>query len=148
VKGIAQAAAVCGLAIAVGIALGVLGFGFHGLGAGSRAGTDPTTIVMVFGFAVWIISTLMIGQALPRRRRPAMISGMGRSDRVTLTMDLRNRVIAKYIGDALPSIRDVAREVGCSYGTVHRIVTEAGVVRPRGITNRSLSRTRRQAVNA
>jgi AraC-like DNA-binding protein len=97
---------------------------------------------------VWAICTLMIGQALPRQRRPAMISGMGRSDRVTLTAELRNRVTAAYIGDARPSIREVARQVGCSYGTVHRIVTEAGVVRARGITNRSLSRTRRQAVNA
>lgn len=131
-KAIMQAAALCGVALAIGIALGVMGLGVNG--RRGPMGSDPTTVLMIFGFAVWIISTLMIGHALPRRRKPATISGMARKRRVVITTDLRNKIIAAYIGDGLPSIRDVARTQHVSYGTVHKVVTEAGAMRPRGLT--------------
>jgi len=90
--------------------------------------------VLVLMPIVWIITTLMIGQAMPRRPKTATISAMVRKQRVVITPELRNTIVAAYIGDGMPSIRDVARQVTCSYGTVHRVVSEAGVMRPRGLT--------------
>ena len=145
-RSIMKATAVCGIAIAIGMALGVMGFGFHG--RHGPPGADPTTIVLLFGFAVWVIVTLMIGQAMPRRPKPATISGMARNKRVVITAELRNRIIAAYIGDGLPSIRDVAKLTRCSYGTVHKVVAEAGAMRPRGVTRLAQRAAQAKAVSA
>lgn len=126
-------AAVIGVCIAVGVALGVMGFGVHGQATHGPMGTDPTSAFLILMFVIWMITTLMIGQALPPRRRSAMISGMGRT-RVKVTDALKEAIVAAYIGDGRPGIREVAGRVGCSYGTVHRVLSEAGLTRPRGVT--------------
>jgi transposase-like protein len=134
--------------IAIGVGLAVL-----------RAGIDksaPSAIqlmrkgdaVLVLMPIVWIITTLMIGQAMPRRPKAATISAMVRKRRVVITPELRNAIVAAYIGERMPSIRDVARQVQCSYGTVHRVVTEAGVTRPRGLTRMAVRAQQARAAGA
>jgi len=134
--------------IAIGVGLAVL-----------RAGIDksaPSAIqlmrkgdaVLVLMPIVWIITTLMIGQAMPRRPKAATISAMVRKRRVVITPELRNAIVAAYIGERMPSIRDVARQKQCSYGTVHRVVTEAGVTRPRGLTRMAVRAQQARAAGA
>jgi DNA-binding transcriptional regulator YhcF (GntR family) len=73
---------------------------------------------------------------------------MVRKRRVVITPELRNAIVAAYIGERMPSIRDVARQVQCSYGTVHRVVTEAGVTRPRGLTRMAVRAQQARAAGA
>lgn len=132
-------AAVIGVCIAIGVALGVMGFGVHGQATHGPMGTDPTSAFLILMFVIWMITTLMIGQALPSRRRSAMISGMSRT-RVKVTDALRQDIVAAYIGDGQPSIREVAAKVKCSYGTAHRVLSEAELTRPRGATKAARAR--------
>lgn len=120
--------------VAIGMGLAVLRAGIDKSAPSALQLMRKGDAVLVLMPVVWMITTLMIGQALPRRPKPATISAMSRAARVTITPELRNKIVAAYIGDGTPSIRDVAKLAQCSYGTAHRIVTEAGVMRPRGLT--------------
>jgi len=135
-KSIIQAASVAVIALAVGVGLGVAGIAVRVPDA------DAGSMYMILMFVCWVVVTLMIGAVLPRRRRPAMISGVGRV-RTVVTDQLKQAIVAAYIGDGQPSIRDVAQRLHCSYGTAWRVLSDAGVTRPRGITR--LARTRRAA---
>ena len=148
-KRIMTASSVAGVALMIGVALGVMNVKTNArLGVGP-AGTDPTTLVMLLLFVCWVILSLMIGQAMPVRRRAVTISGMvravaasasRRAGRVTVTDELKTKIVAAYIGDGRPSIREVSALTKCSYGTVHRVLREAGVLRPRGLTKRAATR--------
>lgn len=88
---------------------------------------------------VWMITSVWVTLTLPPRRRSAMISGMSRT-RVVVTDTLKTAIVSAYIGDGQPSIREVAAKVKCSYGTAHRVLSEAGLTRPRGATKAARAR--------
>ena len=142
-KRILTVAGVCLLLMMVGVGLGLMGLGWRGDGD-----TAAAPMALLSMFVAWVIISLMIGQVLPRRPKAATISAMvKRATRVVVTPALCQQIVAAYIGDGQPSIRDVARLVHCSYGTVHRVVTEAGVMRPRGLT-RMAQRAQTKAAGA
>jgi hypothetical protein len=130
---IVTAATVCILSLAVGAGLGAMGVSVRLPATDDVSLMRRGDIVLMFIPIVWIITTLLIGQALPKRPRAVMISGVVRK-RTVVTDQLRLAIVAAYIGDGQPGIREVAARMKCSYGTVHRIVADAGVMRPRGLT--------------
>lgn len=132
-KAIASGALLAAACVAIGVGLYVVTAGMGWRWGDGLALARRGDVALVLLPVVWIITSLMIGRAMPRRPKPATISGMARKARVVITPELRNRIIAAYIGDGLPSIRDVAKLTTCSYGTVHKIIAEAGCMRPRGI---------------
>lgn len=136
---IGRATAFVGIALAIGVALGAMGLDVHG--RNGPLGTDPGTMLLILMIVCWMIFTLLIGQTVPRRRRPVMISGV--RTRTVVTEQLKQAIVAAYIGDGQPSIREVAAKLKVSYGTVHRVLDADGLTRPRGVTR--LARQRKAA---
>jgi len=118
--------------LAIGAGLGLMGVGRGDWGLSLQLARRGDVVLMLLPF-VWVISTLMIGHAVSGRLRAVTISGVSRT-RVIVTDELKQLIVAAYIGDGQPSIRDVASKLRCSYGTVHRVLGEAGKLRPRGVT--------------
>lgn len=70
-------------------------------------------------------------------KKGVRITGTARKE---LTRDLRKRY------DGGKSIRNIASEIGRSFGFVHRLLTESGVeLRPRGGDTRTKNRTSKVA---
>lgn len=134
--------------VAIGVGLAFLRAGIDKHAPSALQLLRKGDAVLVLMPIVWIITTLMISLAMPRRPKPATISAMVRKKRIVITPELRNKIIAAYIGDGLPSIRDVASQMHCSYGTAHRIVAEAGMMRPRGLTRMAQRAQQAKAVSA